>query len=137
MSVKRSADGNGDIELPTWRPSGVRRAVGNASELLHKLAANDADDADADDDQRRGGSIYDVLDRTAIVVRVPTRVNLASLDARARWLLPFLDGKTSVELAMQSSGMPLVDALIAMCELVARGVVRLGPAQPKEQSTCG
>jgi hypothetical protein len=132
MSAKRSADanGDGDVERPTWRPSGVRRAVGNASELLHKLAARDVDD-------EGGGSIYEVLERTAVVVGAPGRVDLMSLDARARWLLPFLDGTASVERAMQSSGMPPVDALLAMCELVARGIVSLAPPRSSEPSRCG
>lgn len=129
MNANGSADATSEIEIetPTWRPSGVRRAVGNASELLYKLAAEGGA-------REPGGSIYEVLERTATIVATPIMLRATSLDARARWLIPFLDADASVEDAMRASGMAPVDALLGMCELVARGIVVLAP--PRESSSC-
>jgi hypothetical protein len=96
-----------ESEKPTWRPSGVRRAVASVSDVL-------ADVAGAPPDQ--------VLAR---VPRVATDPRGCALDARARWLVAFVDGRSTFEEVVTKSGLPAVDGLLGACELVALGVVVL------------
>jgi hypothetical protein len=117
MSRSDASDVNGEYETPTWRPSGVRRAVGSASDLLHRLSTM------SDDDTRT--PVYGVLAKVPVLVTTPERLRVLALDARARWVLPFIDGARTVELVAEATGVPLVDALLALCELVAREVIAL------------
>ena len=83
-------------EVPTWRPSGLRRVT------LDAFA---------------GGHVP--------VLRIAGAAIDRDLDARARWLLPLIDGTASLERVFVLSGMPTSDALQAMCELLERKIVVL------------
>lgn len=53
-------------------------------------------------------------------------VRLAPIDARARWMLAFIDGRSALSTVLASAGLPIEDAREAVSELVLRGIVRLG-----------
>jgi hypothetical protein len=47
------------------------------------------------------------------------------LDARARWMLAFIDGETTLGGVLASGGLPIDDAREAVAELVLKGIVVL------------
>ncbi len=53
---------------------------------------------------------------------------LVPLDARARWVLAFVDGTRAVEEIFEENGLPEADAAFAMAELVAKRLVALESA---------
>jgi len=59
-----------------------------------------------------------------VLFAVPSALPLpASLDVRARWMLAYVDGQRAVKDMLAESGLPRKDALIGICELVARRIV--------------
>jgi hypothetical protein len=70
------------------------------------------------------GSAFD--DR-CVPVRVADgeQVHAARLDARARWMLSFIDGRSVLGHVLSISGLPLEDAREGVSELVVRGLVVL------------
>lgn len=119
-----SYDIDADAELeardrPTWRPSGVRAVVLPVDELLYRFAVGDREGAVA--------AAGVILDRSHVPLLLAAGSELADamLDARARWLLPFIDGLTPLALVLDHCGLPRADALEAFCELLERGIVAL------------
>jgi hypothetical protein len=53
-------------------------------------------------------------------------VRLAPIDARARWMLAFIDGRSALATVLASAGLPIEDAREAVNELVLQGIVTLG-----------
>jgi hypothetical protein len=61
----------------------------------------------------------------AVLFRVPSALPLpASLDVRARWMLAYVDGARTVEEMLEHCGLPRKDAIVGICELVARHIVQ-------------
>jgi hypothetical protein len=102
-------------ELPTLRPSGVRLATVPVQELLRRYAAIDGD------------ATATILERTHVPIVVAEGSSLRDfvLDARARWLLPFIDGHSPLLLVLEQSGMPRADAIEAFCALLEHGIVEM------------
>jgi hypothetical protein len=71
--------------------------------------------------------VADAFDDTAIPVVVASVVEIRStvLDARARWMLAFIDGETTLGRVLASGGLPIDDAREAVAELVLQGIVVL------------
>ena len=110
MDDSRAASNDMDLpsERPTVRSLVLRRALTPTDQLLERLTALDAE----------GASLRSVL------VVVPSALPLpASLDVRARWVLAFVDGERSVASTLAECGLRHADAVIGMCELLARHVV--------------
>ena len=63
------------------------------------------------------------LDRTPIVVVAPTHMRWLSIDHRAGFVLSLIDGASSVETILDVSGMPKLDALRILHELVQQKIV--------------
>ncbi len=78
---------------------------------------------------RLKGTVKEALsfDRASVpaVVATRARVRSAVLDARARWMLPFIDGQTRLGDVLERSGLPPEDARYAVGELVRTGIVAL------------
>ncbi len=68
------------------------------------------------------------------VVATRARVRSTALDARARWMLPFIDGRTRLGDVLERSGLPFDDARYAVGELVRVGIVALRPAPAAQAS---
>ena len=60
-----------------------------------------------------------------MVVATTTEIRTAILDARARWMLAFIDGETTLGRVLASGGLPIDDAREAVAELVLQGIVVL------------
>lgn len=77
--------------------------------------------------QRRPGDLESSFDDRCVPVRVATadEVHAARLDARARWMLSFIDGRSVLGHVISISGLPLEDAREGVGELVLRGLVVL------------
>ena len=69
----------------------------------------------------------ETLDEASVPVVVATRSEIRStvLDARARWMLAFIDGQNSLGRVLASGGLPIDDAREAIAELVLQGIVTL------------
>ncbi len=65
------------------------------------------------------------LDRVVHVAVAPERVRWLSLDHRAGFLLSLADGASTVEELLDISGMPVLDALRILAELLEQGVIRI------------
>jgi hypothetical protein len=67
------------------------------------------------------------FDEGCIPVVVATRAEIRStvLDARARWMLAFIDGQMTLGRVLASGGLPIDDAREAIAELVLQGIVVL------------
>jgi hypothetical protein len=63
------------------------------------------------------------LDRAPIVVVPPTQMRWLSIDHRAGFILSLVDGSSTVETILDLSGMPKLDALRILNELVQQKVV--------------
>jgi hypothetical protein len=70
------------------------------------------------------------FDQQCVPVRVATNAEVlaARLDARARWMLSFVDGRSVLGHVISTSGLPLEDARDGVAELVLRGLVVLDSA---------
>jgi hypothetical protein len=66
------------------------------------------------------------LDRAARVALPGDQIRWLSLDHRAGFLLSLVDGNSSVEEILDMSGMPRLDALRIVCELIEQRVIALG-----------
>jgi hypothetical protein len=60
-----------------------------------------------------------------VVVATTAVIRSTVLDARARWMLAFIDGETTLGRVLPSGGLPIDDAREAISELVLRGIVVL------------
>jgi hypothetical protein len=60
-----------------------------------------------------------------VVVATKAQIRSTLLDARARWMLAFIDGETTLGRVLASGGLPIDDAREAMAELVLEGIVLL------------
>jgi hypothetical protein len=60
-----------------------------------------------------------------VVVASPAEIRSTVLDARARWMLAFIDGQTKLGAVLASGGLPIDDAREAVAELVLQGIVVL------------
>jgi hypothetical protein len=67
------------------------------------------------------------FDEGCVPVIVATRAEIRStvLDARARWMLAFIDGEATLGRVLASGGLPLDDAREAVADLVLQGIVVL------------
>jgi hypothetical protein len=63
------------------------------------------------------------LDRAPIVVVPPTQMRWLSIDHRAGFVLSLIDGSSTVETILDVSGMPKLDALRILHELVQQKIV--------------
>jgi hypothetical protein len=60
-----------------------------------------------------------------VVVASVGEIRSTVLDARARWMLAFIDGKMTLGGVLASGGLPIDDAREAVAELVLQGIVVL------------
>ena len=60
-----------------------------------------------------------------VVVASAAEIRSMVLDARARWMLAFIDGETTLGLVLASGGLPIDDAREAVADLVLQGIVVL------------
>lgn len=67
------------------------------------------------------------LDRRPNVAVPPDQIRWLSLDHHAGFLLSLIDGVSTVEEILDMSGMPRLDALRIVCDLVEQRVLALGP----------
>jgi hypothetical protein len=65
------------------------------------------------------------LDRVPVVMVPREQLRWLSIDHRAGFLLSHIDGISSLEMILDVSGMPLLDALKILCELVQQRVITL------------
>jgi hypothetical protein len=65
------------------------------------------------------------LDRVPILLVAPSKVRWMTLDHRAGFVMSLIDGASSIELILDVSGMPRLDALRMLQELVDQGVVEV------------
>jgi hypothetical protein len=63
------------------------------------------------------------LDRVPVVARLPAPIGDRSVDDRIGFLLPHVDGSSSIETILDVCGMPRLDALRILDDLVQRGIV--------------
>jgi hypothetical protein len=63
------------------------------------------------------------LDRTPMVATLPAPTGNRVIDDRIGFLLPFIDGASTIETILDVCGMPRLDALRILDELVQRGIV--------------
>lgn len=75
--------------------------------------------------QLSSNELCDEVTLLAAVVVATREPRPASLDVRAAWLLPFVDGERTVEDLVAQSGLSHVDALLGIHELVARRLAEL------------
>jgi len=70
------------------------------------------------------------FDDRCVPVRIATdaEVLASRLDARARWMLSFIDGRSVLGHVISTSGLPLEDARDGVAELVLQGLVVLDTA---------
>jgi hypothetical protein len=66
------------------------------------------------------------MDRLPIVVMAPAQIDGLGIDHRAGFLLSLIDGSSTLEAILDVCGMPRLDALRILHELVQRGAVRFG-----------
>jgi hypothetical protein len=66
------------------------------------------------------------LSRLPIVVMAPTQIDSLDIDHRAGFLLSLVDGSSTIEGILDVCGMPRLDALRILHELVQRGAVGFG-----------
>ncbi|HEX2731734.1 MAG TPA: hypothetical protein VHM70_09020 [Polyangiaceae bacterium] len=109
-------------------------AVGNFSgalEIAEKRLQVNADDDEAlrylDECRRTLIRMYSArlapLDRAVQLAVAPGEIRWLTLDHRAGFLISHVDGASTVEDLLDISGMPRLDALRILVELVSRGVV--------------
>jgi hypothetical protein len=128
-SVRRSGVHRKGQELPALRseaptlppkpPISVTQVKLGApvDELLYRFAVGDYKGALA---------VAEVLldDECIPIVIVPPEVLLSlPLDHREAFLMSFVDGKSSLEAIVEASGIPLLDALRLLCQLIELKVV--------------
>lgn len=70
-------------------------------------------------------SRIDGMDRTLRVIMGPDQIRWLSLDHRSGFLLSMVDGITTVEELLDVSGMPRLDALRLVCDLMDQKVIGL------------
>ena len=63
------------------------------------------------------------IDRVPMVVVAREQLRWLSIDHRAGFLLSHIDGVSSLEMILDVSGMPLLDALKILCELSQQRVI--------------
>ncbi len=63
------------------------------------------------------------LDRVPVVMVAAEQLRWLSIDHRAGFLLSHIDGVSNLEMILDVSGMPLLDALKILCELVQQRVI--------------
>jgi hypothetical protein len=66
------------------------------------------------------------MSHVPIVVMTSAEIDRLEIDHRAGFLLSLIDGASSLEAILDVSGMPRLDALRILRELVQRGAIRLG-----------
>jgi hypothetical protein len=101
-----------------------------ALELADLILAEDPGNADAIDCQTRCQRLLEGVyaarlgsfDRSPVVVRQPWQGEVQAIDHRAGFLLSLL-GSSTVEAVLDLCGMPKLDALRILDELMARGIV--------------
>jgi len=108
-----------DSDLPTLRPSGVRRVSPSVLDLLEQVGDAEVSTRDT------SGPIGEMEWRVPVIVAEDKITRDLVLDARARWLLPFIDGDTPLAIILENSGMPQADAVEAFCALLEHEVVAL------------
>jgi len=76
---------------------------------------------------RSAGGQPSSFDDRCVPVRVADdeQIRASRLDARARWMLSFVDGRSVLGHVISISGLPLEDAREGVSELVLRGLVVL------------
>jgi hypothetical protein len=65
------------------------------------------------------------LDRVPTVIVATEQLRWLSIDHRAGFLLSHIDGVSNLEMILDVSGMPLLDALKILCELVQQRVITM------------
>jgi hypothetical protein len=65
------------------------------------------------------------MDRVPVVMVATEQLRWLSIDHRAGFLLSHIDGVSSLEMILDVSGMPLLDALKILCELVQQRVITM------------
>jgi hypothetical protein len=65
------------------------------------------------------------MSRVPFVVMAPSQIDCLAIDHRAGFLLSLVDGASTLEALLDVCGMPRLDALRILQELVQRGAVRL------------
>jgi hypothetical protein len=65
------------------------------------------------------------LDRVPVVMVATEQLRWLSIDHRAGFLLSHIDGVSNLEMILDVSGMPLLDALKILCELVQQRVITM------------
>jgi hypothetical protein len=132
-AAERSADDADDLlhtsQRPTARPlkkhaSGVKVGLNDPAdatirELLERFDRGDYLGALAMADA--------TLDDKRVPFVVPSRERIADyeLDHRQTYLLSVIDGVSPLEAVLETSGLPLLDALRIFCDLVEKRVVAL------------
>jgi hypothetical protein len=83
--------------------------------------------------ERAASNAIDLAFVPSVVTR--SRVREASLDVRALWMIPFIDGESPLADVMARSGLPVDEAREALGELVTRGIVALRRHRPDDDAT--
>jgi hypothetical protein len=65
------------------------------------------------------------LDRVPTVMVASEQLRWLSIDHRAGFLLSHIDGVSNLEMILDVSGMPMLDALKILCELVQQRVIAM------------
>jgi hypothetical protein len=102
-----------------------------ALELAESILARDPANVDAlqcaDESRAKLVQMYTArigpLDRVPMVVVAREQLRWLSIDHRAGFLLSHIDGVSSLEMILDVSGMPLLDALKILCELSQQKVI--------------
>jgi hypothetical protein len=77
----------------------------------------------ADDPHAAERALLATLGSGAAVPRLVGDVTRLSLDHRAAFVLRFMDGASSIDDILDASGLPRIDALRALEDLLTRGVI--------------
>ncbi len=100
-----------------------------AENLLQRDPVNDAALNCAEECRNKLIQMYTArigpLDRVPVVMVATEQLRWLSIDHRAGFLLSHIDGVSNLEMILDVSGMPLLDALKILCELVQQRVITM------------
>ena len=116
------------------RPSGVRRTAEAAAPDARWLTAASQVPVDEvlrlfaegnDEAAVACGESFFERSYVPVMAAGPRDLRDATLDMRARWLVPFIDGESPLPRVLESSALPAADALHAICVLLEQKLVVL------------
>jgi hypothetical protein len=78
------------------------------------------------------------MERIPVVVTLPEKTGSGAVDPRSRFLLTLIDGSLTLEAIVDVCGLPRLDALRILNDLVLRGIVAVvGAKSPTRRNPAG